>query len=400
MGPINPNVYGASYGPWGIVKPDLMPLAIDSGLTFLRFPGGEWGDQNDYRDYHLDQFISFARQLNAEPNIHVRMPDSTAEKAAGVVRYCNIENDYKVRYWTIGNEPNLYTAWPMYEDFDTAKYNRVWREFAQAMRAVDPNIILLGPEIQAYNGDPKVGPKDEAGRDWMHEVLLANGDLVDIVSFHRYPFPTNKTGPTQTIDELRLNTREWDEIIPKLRAEIRATTGRDIPVAVTEINSDWTHATGGDSTPDSHYNAIWWGDVLGRLIKQKVDIVAYFLLTTQTSQGGYGLLARFEPRPTYFVYQIYQQFGDQLVYSSSDDPDVTIYAAERSDDNLTLIIINLGPEEKRKPILFENVTPSGPATVWLLDPEHNAEQIGAQTISNGTELALPAQSITLFIIPQ
>ena len=172
-------------------------------------------------------------------------------------------------------------------------------------------------------------------------------------------------------------------------------------MAVTEINSDWTHATGGDSTPDSHYNAIWWGDVLGRLIKQKVDTVAYFLLTTQTSQGGYGLLARFEPRPTYFVYQIYQRFGDQLLYSSSDDSDVTIYAAERIDGKLTLIVINLGPEEKRKPILLDNSTPSGPAEVWLLSPDHNADQIDDQTVgTDGTELVLPGQSITLLVIPQ
>ena len=400
LGPISPFVYGASYGPWVIVPVDLMPQAEASGITYLRFPGGEWGDQHDLKDYHIDRFITLARQMDAEPKINIRMPGGTPEQAAELVRYCNIENDYNVTYWSIGNEPSLYTAYSMYEDYDTVRYNQVWREFAEAMRAVDPDIILIGPEIHQYKGEPDFDPKDEAGRDWMREFLLANGDLVDIVSIHRYPFPLTKTGPSRTIDDLRFNTREWDAIIPRLRALIRETTGRDLPVAVSEINSDWTHATGGEATPDSFYNAIWWGDVLGRLIRQKVEIVAYFLLQCQTSQGGYGLLARFEVRPTYYVYQMYKHFGDELLYASSDDPDVSIYAARRQDGTLTLMLINLGPEEKRKPLRLENVTPTGPAEVWLFDADHQAERISAQAIADDAEITLPAQSISLYVVPR
>ncbi|MCP4543675.1 MAG: hypothetical protein GY832_41710 [Chloroflexi bacterium] len=399
LGPISPFVYGANYGPWVIVPVDLMPQAVDSGITYLRFPGGEWGDQHNLKDYHIDRFITLARQMNAEPKINVRMPGGTPEQAAEVVRYCNIENDYNVKYWSIGNEPSLYTAWSMYEDYDTVRYNKVWREFAEAMRAVDPDIILIGPETHQYKGEPDFDPKDEAGRDWVREFLLANGDMVDIVSIHRYPFPLTKTGPSRTTDDLRFNTREWDDIIPRLRALIRETTGRDLPVAVSEINSDWTHATGGEATPDSFYNAIWWADVLGRLIRQKVDIVGYFLLQCQTSQGGYGLMARFEVRPTYYVYQMYKNFGDELLYASSDDPDVSIYAARRDDGALTLMLINLGPEEKKKPLRLENVTSDGPAEVWLFDIDHQAEQIGTQTISDDVEITLPAQSISLYVLP-
>ena len=32
-------------------------------------------------------------------------------------------------------------------------------------------------------------PRTSQGKDWMTEFLRANGDLVDIVSIHRYPFP-------------------------------------------------------------------------------------------------------------------------------------------------------------------------------------------------------------------
>lgn len=399
LGPINPHVYGASYGPWVGVPVDLVDQAEASGVRYLRFPGGEWGDQNNLKDYQIDRFLDLARRMDAEPQINVRMPGGSPEAAADLVRYCNVTNDYNVRYWAIGNEPNLYTPYTMYDDYDTARYNREWREFAEAMLAVDPDIVLIGPEISQFKGDPDFDPHDEAGRDWLREFLLANGDLVDIVSIHRYPFPIKMAGPVVTIDDLRNNSREWDTIIPNLRAIIRETTGRDLPIAVTEINSDWTHATGGEASPDSFYNAIWWGDVLGRMIQQGVDIVAYFLLQCQTSQGGYGLLARFEVRPTYYVYQMYKQFGDELVYASSDDTDVSIYAARRQDGALTVMIINLGPEEKRKPLYLENVTPTGPAEVWLFDTDHQAEQVGSETIADGTEIVLPPQSISLYVFP-
>lgn len=62
-GPISPYVYGSCYDPWVGVPPDLLPLAKAAGVTYLRFPGGEWGDQHDLRDYHIDRFIELARRV-------------------------------------------------------------------------------------------------------------------------------------------------------------------------------------------------------------------------------------------------------------------------------------------------------------------------------------------------
>ena len=318
LGTISPLVYGTNYGPWITVPYDLLPQAEAAGITYLRFPGGQWGDQKNLRDYHIDQFIALAERMGAEPNICARLPGGTPEQAAELVAYANLENDYDVRYWSIGNEPELYG------DYDTVRYNREWRAIAEAMLAVAPSILLVGPDVSRYTGDPAHDPRDVAGREWVREFLLANGDLVDIVAIHRYPFPTSRISPSATIDDLRTNSREWDTIIPNLRALIRETTGRDLPVAVTEVNSHWSHATGGEATPDSFYNAIWWGDVLGRVIRQRVDIVAHFVLQTSTGAGGWGLLARRDVRPTYYVYQMYKHFGQELVYASSDDPDVSI----------------------------------------------------------------------------
>ncbi|MDW8102045.1 MAG: hypothetical protein RMK30_04115 [Anaerolineae bacterium] len=393
LGEISPYVYGTNYGPWMVVPFELMDEAEEARITFLRFPGGNWGDQNDLMPYQIDQFIGLARRLGAEPSISVRLRGGSVKKAKELIYYTNVEKGYNVRFWSIGNEPSLYP------DYNTERYNAEWRTYALALKEVDPNILLIGPDIHQYTGNPDTDPKDSAGKDWMEEFLRANGDLVDIVSIHRYPFPRDKISPPATVAELRENSREWDEIIPKLREKIRQITGRDLPVAVTEVNSHWSKAVGGEATPDSFYNAIWWADVLGRLIRQQVYIVAHFCLQTPSGSGGWGLLESREVRPTYYVYRMYRHFGEKLVLSSSDSPEVSVYASIRSDGSLALMLVNLGDNEVLKPLTLEGFRPSGLAEHWLFDSRYKAEKVGEIALKNGFELNLPARSVSLFLIP-
>ncbi len=391
IGPISPYVYGANYGPLSVIPVDLIEQAKASGITFLRFPGGRWGDQNEIRPNQIDDLIRVCNMIGAEPSIHVRLENGTPEAAAELVRYANIEKDYNIRYWSIGNEPNLF------DDYTTEDLNREWRPIAEAMLAVDPDLILIGPDTSQYSGNPD--PHDAAGRDWVREFLLANGDLVDIVAVHRYPFPRSMSNPVTTIDELRQNAPEWDVILPALRAVIKDTTGReDMPVAITEANSHWSSSIGGEATNDSFFNAIWWADVLGRLISDQATIVNYFDLQSHDGRGGWGLLAKYEVRPTYYTYQLYQRFGTDLVYSESSVADLSIYAALREDGALTLIVVNLGSEPQTQPLQINGFTISGPAEVWRLDADHNAEQLDGIDLSTG-EITVPSQSVTVYILP-
>lgn len=393
LGPISPYVYGANYGPLQTVPLDLADEARQSGIRFLRFPGGRWGDQNNIQPFQIDMFIKLARQLGAEPSISVRLEGGTPEAAADLVRYTNIENGYNVRYWAIGNEPNLF------DNYTTEDHNREWRAIAEAMLAVDPTILLIGPDTSQYSGDPLTDPKDSLGRDWVREFLRANGDLVDIVAVHRYPFPRSMANPVTTIDDLRRNAPEWSRILPALRAVIRETTGRDdLPVAITEANSHWSKSIGGEATPDSFYNAIWWADVLGRLIRDGAFIVNYFDFQSNPGRGGWGLLGSYEVRPTYYTYQLYKRFGSELVYAESSVPDLSIYAALRDDGMLTVLIVNLGDQPQTSPVQIDGARVAGPPEeVWRLDAGHKAEPLEHPTWQQ--PIYLPARSVTLYVLP-
>ncbi len=397
LGPISPYVYGSNFGPWTAVPMGMMEAALDSHVSVLRFPGGNWGDQNDLVDYQIDTFMAFCKQVGAIATISVRLLNGTPEAAANLVRYVNIEKKYGVIYWSIGNEPDLFEGRPGVE-YDTARFNQEWRAFARAMKAVDPKIKLLGPELSGiFTANFSTNPKDTSGRDWMTEFLKANGDLVDIVTYHRYPFPRTMTGPNATIDDLRQDSPEWPETVRYLRSLVHEITGRDLPIAVTEAGSHYTGVRGGEATPDSFYNAIWWADVLGRLIGENVFMVNQWLLTTSSSQSdGLGLIAISKVRPTYFVYQMYAHYGTERVYSSSGVKDVSVYAARAKNGSLTIMLINLSDSEKQVPLKIQGRS-GRKAEVWLFDATHNAQDIGLQVIGADGILTLPSQSISLYI---
>jgi hypothetical protein len=399
FGEISPLVYGSNYGPWIALSVDGLQPAYDSGITILRFPAGAWGDHNDVKTYQIDQFMSFIQRVGAKAVINVRLLGGTPEQAAEMVRYVNVEMKYNVVYWGIGNEPTLYDAELKNkgERYDSERFNKEWHAFAEAMKKVDSKIKLVGPETHQFSFDYSGASTNfsEANALWMEDFLKANGDLVDIVSFHRYPFPRSSVSGSASIEELRINAQEWDKIIIHLRDMIHKETGRDIPIAVTEFNSDYSKAIGGESTPDSHYNAIWLGDVLGRMIKNGVFMANHWMLTSKGGNGGWGLIGQSEVYPSYYTYQMYKMFGNELIDSFSNTDNLSIYAAKRTDGALTVMVINLSLEEQSKAFrIADQVSVKGEA--WLFDPSHNAKNIGDVDLSGAVNF--PPQSITLFII--
>ena len=107
LGQVSRYALCTNHGPLAIVNPEVSPQYLASGITLIRFPGGNWGDENDIAYWQLDLFMAPAGQIKAEPLICVRLPGSTLQKAVALMYYAK-QQGYNIRYWSIGNEPNLY----------------------------------------------------------------------------------------------------------------------------------------------------------------------------------------------------------------------------------------------------------------------------------------------------
>jgi alpha-N-arabinofuranosidase len=107
-------------------------------------------------DLGMDEWLNLTRIVGVEPYVTVNAGLGDAHSAAEEVEYLNGSassewgakraanghpQPYGVRFWNIGNEP--YGWWQIGKttlDYFMLKHNR----FAEAMRAVDPSIVLIG----------------------------------------------------------------------------------------------------------------------------------------------------------------------------------------------------------------------------------------------------------------
>ena len=203
----------------GGFRPDILQAVKDLHPTCLRWPGGGYAAQYDWRwgigpqearrrwdhwmwmDYDqncfgTDEFIKFCREVDSEPVIVVSVgferPESEygdiLQNAVNWLRYCNEPatgewgavraanghpEPYNVKYWEIDNE-----MWEMGID----RYERCVRDFSTAMREVDPTIRII-----VCGGFPE----DEA-------FLNRSGRYFDYMSLHHYEqVPGYATGPAR-----------------------------------------------------------------------------------------------------------------------------------------------------------------------------------------------------------
>jgi len=203
---------------------------------------------------------------------------------------------------------------------------------------MDPTIKVFGPDISEYYG-PDAGPRDANGELWMegflkgvgayeqlHNVVLLNG-----VSFHHFQFPEVNPAPNTFLS----TTGEWNYLLPALHQSIGQNLKRDVPLAITEINTN---------TPDQHapsrgLAALWWADTLATLMNQQVSYVSfasasdtavpYPLLTTDNQQ----------PTPMFRVMELFSHLQHHLIPLEVQRDPVSVYATQDSSHQIVSILL-------------------------------------------------------------
>src|SRR5919199_612583 len=354
LGPISRYVYGSNTGPWQTITPDERKRSKEAGISMLRWPGGDYGDEHDPDPAQLDDFMALCHEIGAEPDLY---------------------------------------ASKRHMSYTVADYVRDFKAFCTAMRAVDKTIVVMGPAISQYTGTSQ-DARDAAGVQWMDGFLKGVGREVDMVSYHRYPFGQ----PPATPQTLLTDPPAWSRAIEHLRQQVRTTAGKDLPIAITEANSDWLGPTGLEAGADTHYNAIWWADVLGRLICGQATIVTQFALGDVRAIGMFGNpFYDPNPFPIFQVYPLYKHFGTQLLWATSDDDSLPLFAAARDDGTLTLVLVNHSQNPRKAPLVIDGFHPSGPAEVWSFAVDHPVQRRGTADLKQ--PVTLEPLSATLLVVP-
>lgn len=322
---ISPWLFGTNYWAAPFGKYARQELAV-LNLTVLRW-GGEGFETRKFEWSDLDRFILDARLMNMEPLIQVPYSNRDPKFAARMVRYVNVQKKYDVRFWSIGNEEDANVRKGARD-----KWIQSWRSYRDAMKAVDPRILLFGPEYAyAYNFT-------RPNQDWLTPFLQVNGDAVDVISLHRYPFD----GTQDNIGVLLRDATGTTSRVRALRTHIQNVTGRDIPLAFTEMNLSHDWRVDGEGSSASFSAGLWLAETLGQMAEAGVAMVNVW---SATGDGTLSLLEAktLRKRPTFYALQLYSNYGDRVVPAASHVPNVTVHAARDSrTGNVTLVLINRG----------------------------------------------------------
>ncbi len=151
-----------------------------------------------YEILDFESFMDFVNHYShdAEPVICVNYGTGTPPEAAAWVEYANIVQGYGIKYWQIGNE--MHGAWEEGGPVSARMYAERFVAFAQAMKAVDSTIRVLGPSYSTAVTAPDSQDNDGVDRNYL-EAFLAHvaqyerdlGErLLDGIDVHRYPYWT------------------------------------------------------------------------------------------------------------------------------------------------------------------------------------------------------------------
>jgi hypothetical protein len=310
-------------------------LIDELNITTITYPAGNVGDERDLlSEYELTYFKSQQEYVGTPFTfVQARLFEGTPEQAAEAVLTAK-KVGIRVDAWTIGNEPDLYGPKRWDESWTPEKYNRRFREFAEVMRAVDPDIKLAGPATSQ--------PVDH----WIKSFIYECGDLVDYLIWHWYPSDGRGSDEAALATASRaytmINTyKTWlkdPEVNPKGH-------NRDIKTGITEWAIHWD--TDKFRQISDMTGVLWSAEVIGIYAELGIDYSHYFCLNRF---GGHALFNRIDkPRVLYHLFAMFaDHYGPFVVPAQTGDPDLRVHASRYSDKEVTVFVINQNKEEEKE----------------------------------------------------
>jgi hypothetical protein len=388
--------YGQNYWCWngyGNHVAPIQPLVKSLGLQLLRAGGynndaekstGVYGS-DPFGHAQIDAFVAYAREVGAEPVLQVPLIDNykrhggTADPAdaAAMVTYVNVTRGYGVKYWEIGNEPDLYpdlnNGVRDLPGYTVQRFIADYKAFAAAMKAADPTIQLLGPEL-AWKYHPNQ-PKGSAN-DWLTPFLRECKGVYDVIAIHRYPFRADQC----TVDAAMNDVGRYEDFVRKAQALI-AEEAPGTPFAITEANITWDgdpkHSTYPASTP-TIYAGLWLADNLAASRELGLWGQAYWSLSEGWTLGFVDAETR-QPRPEYHAFRLVREHLGRTALAAAAPAGFSAYAARSPGDDAT-VVMALNKHGTDDPVTFTFSNVSGAPAA-------------------GFTATLPAYSITVLTFP-
>jgi hypothetical protein len=423
---VSDGAIGVNHAIWDsqLGTPAVADLMRGAGVRMMRYPGGSYADIYHWRDHtapggyvapdtDFDHFMAGVRRAGAQPMVIANYGTGTAQEAADWVRYANIEKGYGVKHWEIGNENygngHYGSAWEAdnHADKSPVEYANHVKQYAQAMKAVDPTIKIGAVLTTPGNWPDGIVAAGDAGT-WNEVVLTIAGPFVDFVILHWYPGGGNGA-------EALSRTAHIGDMTWLVRQQIARYAQRELGIAMTEINTGYGMNTqpGALFAADAYatlmeqgfFSIDWWnvhnGITAASTVEGQPDYADFGLLSSGgcLPDGGACEPPLNTPFAPYHALAMTSKFvkpGDQLLRAGASDPLVKVHAARRANGDLTVLLINQDPAvAKPVSLQYAGYTPAAGAQVHTFAGGDTAI---ATTTGSATSLTLRPYSLTTLIL--
>ena len=327
--------------------------------------GGHNNDTNTSNGFdpfdasQIDAFVAYCRRVGAEPILQVPLlknasgGPATAADAADVVRYCNRTRRYGVRYWEIGNEPDLYSDQGDVPGYGVEQFCSDFNAWSTAMKRADSAISILGPEL-SWRYFPQTGSDD-----WLAPFLSRCRGRFDVVAIHRYPFAASAS----TIANAMGDVAQFRQVVQGVRAQMAASGLAQTPLAVTEANISWDGTpeySTQSASPQTFYAGLWVADSLGAAIAQQLWAMCYWSLSEDWTLGF--IEAGGRPRPSYYAFQMVAEHVGPVLLPATVPSGFSVYASRSpGGDATSLLVVDKNPTSNQETIALAGV-PGAPAS--------------------------------------
>jgi len=330
---------GKLHKQWGNVQ--------NSGAATVRF-GGIAADNNMPTDYQYIKMIDSIRAHGMEPIIQVPFKNYrySAQQAAAIVKYVNITKGKQVKYWSIGNEPDLGYSFTM-----SSQVAAYIKSFATAMKKEDPSILIMGPECAWFNQNimngltTPNGPDDITGKDAYGRYYL------DVISFHTYPFNGSQTR-AQVISKLTSAGSLQDNLIYLNTRVASCNTAHNrtgtaaLKTAITEANINWQNDPGDNLYgvgANSFIGGQFWAEMLAIAMENKVDFVNFWSVAegnNTASNIGYIDPSTNAKKPSYYHFKMLaDNFKGNYVNGTTNLANVKSFGSQNA-QQIAVMIMN------------------------------------------------------------
>ncbi len=338
---------GTSYWQWSptwgnlVAGTEAQVLALAPRVMRIGGYNNDANTPDTFDDKQIDLAMAYAHAISAEPILQVPLlaadksgTPASADTAAGMVTYANVTMGYGIKYFSIGNEPDLYPdatgTTKGIPGYTPAAFCASASAYVTAMKAVDPTIQILGPELSwKYQSN---------ANDWLTPILQTCGALFDVVTIHRYPIdPTQTSVANAAVDATNLN-----DTIVHVRGIMQLAGAGDKPLAITEANITWDGDPAKSTLPASPGTVpagLWAADTFGEGLQNGLWATVFWstregwTLGLFASSGG-------QPQPSYWALDLYAtHFGPTLLSVTSMPDGIRAYASRNQTDTGTQAIV-------------------------------------------------------------